>query len=190
MPERNDSDRIFDQQIDSALATYAAPRPGLEQRMLARISGETAKVSSRRRWVLLAIGLPVTASLLLLAYFAPRVSQQHRQIAGTPAASLPDRVTSTPKALAPPHPVSRVQVRSVKRRPDRPRLNVAKRPKLDTFPTPQPLSDAERAVTQFASEASEAQRKALVEPQQDLAEPIQITAIHIPPLPSPEEDKN
>lgn len=194
MPERNDSgripDRILDRQIDSALATYAAPRLGLEQRMLARVSGEATKVSSRRRWVLLVIGLPLTASLLLLAYFAPRKSQQHRQVADAPAASSPDRVLSTPEALAPPHPVSRVQVRSVKRRPNRPRLSVAERPKLDIFPTLQPLSDSEQAITRFAAEASEAERKALVAPNQKFTEPIQITAIHIPPLPSPEEDKN
>jgi hypothetical protein len=185
MRDRDDLDQL----IDSALASYAEPRSGLERRTLARISEEKSR-SSRRRW-LLAFALPLTASLLFLGYLIPRTTPPKRdQVAMAPGSSLAARVESSPAKHAAPQSVTRKHNRVAERLPVRARMNIAQRPKLDIFPTPQPLSDAEQAVTRFASDATEAQRKALVAQQQNLAEPIQITAIHIPPLPSPEEDKN
>lgn len=189
MPERDDPDRTLDQLIDSALASYAEPRPGLEQRMIARISGEVAVPSRSRRWMLPAIAVPLAASLLLFAHLIPKRPQQQRvHIAEAPVASSPGRVEGTPAKHPSPISMPHAHNRSSKRLPGQVRSNVNQRPKLDIFPAPQPLSDAEQVVVRFASEASEANRKALVAPQRDFEEPIQITAIHIPPLPSLEED--
>lgn len=191
MPERDDADPMFDRLIDSALADYAEPRPGLEQRLLARISGNAERASHRRR-LLVALAAPVALSLLILAYVFQRASNpQHTQVAVAPAASAaPQPGVSTPAKHPTRDPVSHVYKHSAKRLPDRARLNVPERPKLDTFPTLKPLSESERAITTFAAEASEAERKALVTPNQELTEPIRITAIHIPPLPSSEGNTN
>jgi hypothetical protein len=52
------------------------------------------------------------------------------------------------------------------------------------------MTSEEQALTRFASEASEADRKALVESQQRVGEPLNISAIRIAPLPSLEEKQN
>jgi hypothetical protein len=184
MPERDELDRL----IDLELGRYAEPRGGLEQRVMAHVAVEVKR--SRRVWSLLTIGAALTAALLLFAYFVPRSShrQQSGQFAYAPATSSPAPVASAPATLAP--SLSRAHKRSINRLPNRAQLNVTQRPKLDTFPILQPLTDAELAVIRFAAEAPEADRKTLVAPNQELAEPIRITAIHIPPLPSSEEDTN
>jgi len=186
MPERDELDRL----IDSELARYAEPRVGLEQRILARVSGNSER-SSRRRRLLLALAAPVTVSLLILAYAIQRTSNpQPTHVAVAPAATSAPRLANTPVSRQSQDLVSRVYQRSAKRLPDRAQLDVTERPKLDTFPTLQPLSASENVITRFAAEASEDQRKALLAPNQELTEPIRITAIHIPPLPSSEEDTN
>jgi len=58
------------------------------------------------------------------------------------------------------------------------------RPKLDVFPTPQPLSSEERGLAVVALQAPVPLRKALVEAQEQDDAPVHIAAIHIPPLES------
>lgn len=182
MRERDELDRL----IDSALASYAETRPGLEKRVLSGISARARL--SRRRWLLLGLTVPLAASLLLFAYFAPNTSRpRHEEIAMAPTAASTPGMTSAPITIEKSPSVSRTQEHSSQRVRLRGRTNITPRPKLEIFPAPQPLSEAEQAVTRFASEASEAQRMALVAQQGDLAEPIQITAIHIPPLPSSDD---
>lgn len=177
----------LDQLIDSALVTYAEPRPGLEKRVHAGISAE-AKVSWRR-WLLPGLTLPLAASLLLFAYFVPSRSRPlHQQIAVSPTAASTPSVAGVPITIRKSPSISRAKEHYSERFGVRVRTDATQRPKLDIFPAQQPLSEAEQAVTRFAREASEAQRKALVLPEQDLTQPIQITAIHIPPLPSSEDD--
>jgi len=186
MPERDELDRL----IDSELARYAEPRAGLEQRLLARIFCDVER-PSRRRKLLLALTVAMAFSLLILAYVIQTPSNpQHTQIAVTPATSSLPQVTGVPVRRPSTDPVSHVYKHSPKRLPNRARLNMTERPKLDTFPTLLPLSDSERTIIRFAADASEAERQALVSPAQELKEPIRITAIHIPPLPSSGEDTN
>jgi len=186
MPDRDN----LDEMIDAALESYANPRPGLERRMLARISGGAA-TSSRWRRLFVAIAAPLIGSLLLMAYLAPRISHvATTQVAVAPTPSSTSHVESTPGRLPASRSASRVHERHARRLPDRVRYNIVQRPKLDIFPSPKPLSYAEKAVIRFAREAPEGDRKALVTPDPELTEPIRITAIHIPPLPSSEEDTN
>lgn len=190
MPERDELDRL----IDSALADYAEPRAGLEKRMLARVSGQVTR-SSRRRWVLAAIAVPAIAVLLLLSYLVPRTQrQQPRQMANTPEVSS---VTSnvTPNVSVPtPHAV-RSPAYPRRTRPgvhvaDRGANNLIPLPKLDVFPAPQPLSTGEQAMVSFVAQASEDDRKALIEDQKRVDEPLNISAIRIPPLQLPEGNQH
>jgi hypothetical protein len=63
-------------------------------------------------------------------------------------------------------------------------------PKLDVFPTPQPLTPQEQALAVFAIHGPEPERKALAKAQQQIDAPLSIAAIHIPPVQSPDKGTN
>jgi len=184
MPERDDLDHL----IDSALTSYAEPRPGLEQRTLARISAE-APGSSRRRWIFAAIAAPAVAALIFLIYLLPKTPHsQPGQMAHTPATPSVAPVVATPALRITGKAETKHRIRQREQITDRAVNSADSRPKLDVFPTPQPLSAGEQSLIRFGAQAREADRKALVEAQQRLDEPLKISAIRIPPLQSPEEN--
>lgn len=181
MREDTDLDRL----IDAALSTYADADSNLEQRVLARISLKPAP--PRRRWLAGAVALPAVACLLLFIllfgskpHHAPSGEISRTAGSGQPHAAMP--------RVAPP--------KSFSGRPARqPKPASAQLPKRDIFPTPQPLSAAERALVEFATYAPEAERKSFVEAQKQLDEPIkmaniQIDTIRIPPLEPPQPGAN
>jgi len=55
-------------------------------------------------------------------------------------------------------------------------------PKLDVFPTPQPLTPQERSFASVATVAPVPLRQALAEAQKEDNAPVHIAAIHIPPI--------
>jgi hypothetical protein len=63
-------------------------------------------------------------------------------------------------------------------------------PKLDIFPTPQPLSPQEQALADFAARAPKSERESLMAAQQKTAAPLHIAAIEIKPLNLPSPDVN
>lgn len=188
MPERDELDVL----IDSALNIYAEPRPGLEQRMLARVSSELARPSGRRPFLLAIAGL-VTASLLLLTYlFLMRPHSQPQEIGhsvGTPPLPAHVAVPDEPRTASQQVPGARVRRRRTSGL-QRVQSAAIERPKLDIFPMPKPLDVGERVLTRFASQAPEADRKAFLEARQGDDGLLTITAIRIPPLPSPEENQH
>ncbi|HEY2468740.1 MAG TPA: hypothetical protein VGI45_12990 [Terracidiphilus sp.] len=187
MSERDELDQL----IDLALANYAEPRAGLEQRMLARISLQVVQ-SPRRRWVLVAaIAVPAIAVLLLLSYLIPwSLRRQPGQMAYTPKVSsvAPHVTVLAPHAVRVPTPPRRIRPRV--QASDRVLSNAIPRPKLDVFPAPQPLSTGEQALVSFVAQASEDDRKALIEDQKRVDEPLNISAIRIPPLQLPEGNQH
>jgi hypothetical protein len=195
MPER---DKI-DQLIDSALASYAEPRAGLEQRMLARMATDAHR-SSRRGWLMLAIAAPALAALILMIYVASRAphAQPPSEIASTHAGpsttsskehSVGRVVTEpAPRVVQSSGPSHRIRHRD--QDVDEHTNNPVPRPKEDIFPRPQPMTAEEQAMSRFAVEASEADRKALIEAQRRVDEPLNISAISIAPLPSFEDKQN
>lgn len=185
MSERDELDLL----IDSALADYAEPRPGLERRMLARISTKPMPFF-RYRWVL-AIAAPVVVCVLLFAYLVLRTPHsQPGNLAYTPAEPPPARVEAMPVHNPAPKSLTTTHIRRVSHKADRVLQNTVPRPKLDVFPTPQPLSTGEQALIRFVAQATEADRKALVEAQQRVDQPLDISAIRIPPLQLPEDDNH
>jgi hypothetical protein len=195
MPER---DKI-DQLIDSALASYAEPRGGLEQRMLARMARDAGR-SSRRGWLLVAIAGPVLAALLLMIYLTPKAphAQPPSQIASTyrGPATTPSEEHSVGSIVTEPAPHvtqssgSSHRIRHREQDVDEYTNNPVLRPKENIFPRPQPMTVEEQAMTRFAAEASETDRKALIEDQRRTDEPLNISAISIVPLPSLEDKQN
>jgi hypothetical protein len=185
MPERDELDML----IDSALTTYAQPRPGLEQRMLAHISGAVTK-PSRRRWMLPAITAIVAASLLFVAYLVPKASHSRpQQFAYAPTAPSPPHAVTPPATAQAPQSIPMKHRKYESRGIEPVRSNDTQHPKLEVFPTPQPLSTGEQALIRFVAQAPEADRKSLVEAQQRADEPLNIGAIRIPPLQPPEENQ-
>ena len=195
MPER---DKI-DQLIDSALASYAEPRAGLEQRMLARVATDAGR-PSRRGWLLMAIAVPVLGALMLMIYLVPRAphAQPPSQIASTSAgpSATSSKEHSAGRVVTEPAPRvvqssgSSHRIRHGDRDVDEHTNNAVPRPKENIFPRPQPMTAEEQALTRFAAEASESDRKALIEAQRRVDEPLNISAINIAPLPSLEDKQN
>ena len=144
---------------------------------------------SRRRlaW---AIALPIVAGLLLFWLSTPATikapfihTQQAHQtnpsppipLAAAPQFSMRTSRRHATRVIESALPPSDAQV-----------ADAVARPKLDVFPTPQPMSAEERALVVVAMQTPLPLRKALAEAQQD-DPPIHIAATHIPPLESPDQ---
>lgn len=194
MPERDELDRL----IDSELARYAQPRAGLEHRILARVEAEAVRhsgiIGRWQAWVL--VGAAVAAILLLVTI--PRLV--HRQPAINSATSTSPNHPHPPSSSE--SPFSKTQV------PIRPLPQTAKRThnagpsdgttkqeekpdvrKLGVFPAPQPLSAQEQSLVALATASSDAARENLIASQRALNAPLQISAIEIPPINTPDEGR-
>ncbi|HEY1984669.1 MAG TPA: hypothetical protein VGG85_04625 [Terracidiphilus sp.] len=196
MREKDDLDLL----LDSALLTYADPGPDacLEDRVLnALTAGSAPEVRTtwavrkpRRTWLRWAIALPIAGCLLLLWLSTPKTihapSTRHQEARqNNPAAALSPAVTAEIST----HTPRRLVTRAIQSAPPPSNAQVANdvpRPKLDVFPTPQPMSAEERALSLVAAQTPLPLRKALVDAQQD-DPPIHIASTHIPPLDSPDQ---
>ncbi|MFZ0746452.1 MAG: hypothetical protein WAM85_18740 [Terracidiphilus sp.] len=189
----------LDDLLDAALGTYADPGPDsdLDQRILARIAAQKlAEPAPRRHWLPWVIALPAAACLLLLVFSGPKTAHPP----SGPATKAAVRPSQSPviTAHSEPHPVAHVEPVRGSQRPFhaavyRPVVLAAKSaplPKLDVFPTPQPLSPEERALVMFAARAPERERQSLIEAQKQSDEPLRIEAINIPPLDPPTQGAN
>jgi hypothetical protein len=187
MREKDDLDLL----LDSALATYADPGPdsGLEYRVLAALTAIRTEPPAvltpwPRRWLPWAIAVPIAAGLLLLWLSMARNKplpasepQQARQSAPAPIAQPAAPSNEVRRAVPRRHPVrippptSSVQT-----------AQATPLPKLDVFPTPQPLTAEERALVDVVAQSPLPVREALVQAQTQDDSPVRIAAIHIPPL--------
>jgi hypothetical protein len=188
--DRDELDRI----LDSALTTYADPGAdsGLDSRILGRIALQAAP-TPRRRWLPWAIALPVAGSLLFFAMLfrpganhTPSSSTQQAQVTPQPPAAPAQaahqqapRAASIGRAAAPLH----------KSHPRR--IAVAARltrlPKLDVFPTPQPITPQVQNLAQSVARMSQSQRHALTQSQPQEV-PFTVASMHslsIASIPAP-----
>lgn len=153
---RRDTERgdKLDRALDAALATYAAiePRTGLNERILARLESASKSPSHSmwRRWsaaaavfaaVIVTIGLAwrrYERTQPPIANRPPTIQRPNEpatQFASNAApSSVPPKATGSPRRTRPRHL--------------RPPL-VAAQPKLDQFPSPQPLSAEDLALVRY-----------------------------------------
>jgi hypothetical protein len=169
----------LDDQIDAALARYAAvePRPGLQERIFARLRVQRKSSTSMAWWgwagvVAAAI---LMGTLLLWKRERPRDERivRHqpslqqgtdRQVAVHPALPKSEQsavrvsvqrsrshsARETPVRSSEPNVTRRHEpVRLLATRVAQPRKVVAANPRLDQFPSPQPLSEEEIALAQY-----------------------------------------
>lgn len=216
MREKDEIDLL----LDSALSTYADPgvHSGLEDRVLAAVAaarnaGERRRfLAVRSRWLPWAIAFPVVASLVLWVVVekmkdAPPIQteQARGQSIGAPAPA--DRLTSSserhPSGAEAPFKAIRHAARlkpcpfktlsaGLESCPTEATdvANQAPLPKLDVFPTPEPLTPQEQALAVIVAQTPAPELQALVAAQKQDEAPFPIAATHIPPLEPPDPGTN
>jgi hypothetical protein len=179
--------------IRSSIATYGEPEPNsqLAQRIFQRIAAETRPVPSRQ-WLPWALAM----GACLIAFFALfQARPVHAPASVSNQMHIPEQADDNTgrreiATVAPhqsQHERRRTLVRSDLRLHATSLLREAQPlPKLDIFPTPQPLTPAERALIQFAERTPVAERKALIEAQRQPDTPLNIAAIKIQPIEMPD----
>jgi hypothetical protein len=138
----------FDHALDETLANYAKaePRQGLENRIMARIKAEQEHVRVGLWW-----GWPAGAFVVLsiiLAIFIPLKSSRPKHDVAA-ALAKPGFVMSEPRsrtALPSIKTESFTQTGPRQRRRTAPRL-----PKLEQFPSPEPLSEQEKVLADYVA---------------------------------------
>ena len=160
----NQNQDELDRRLDAALAKYAAvePRIGLEERLFATLRAEHGRVRDRAWWYWGAIAAVVAVFLVTLA-LPWRSDKQPQPVVANRAV-----VTTQPSKERTIQTVSNARssgVRPVRIRPDAarkvavppspPTLANARPPKLDQFPSPQPLSEQEKILQSYVAENPE-----------------------------------
>jgi hypothetical protein len=181
MSSQSLSNNGLDRELDAALAKYAAvePRIGLEERILANLRAKRERRATNSWWRWSAVAA-LSALLLVTGVFAWKSRRPAQNIAahvlitsqtnahdGTPnapqdgVAAFPSRKTGAGR-----------QLKTPSRRAPAPVLSSA--PKLEQFPSPQPLSEQEtilaRYVTKFPEHAALIAQARTEELQRDSAE--------------------
>lgn len=146
----------FDQQLDAALARYAAvePRVGLEERILANLRAQRKHDPADGWWRWAAVGaLAVVIILVLSLSWRTRKPQlvnapnpvTHQHVGGTQVASRP---------VLPPPPAASVGTAVTNRAPHSSQVATTA-PRLSQFPSPEPMSDQEKMLADYAAEFQE-----------------------------------
>lgn len=183
MNGRDQKTNAFDRELDTALAKFAAvePREGLEERILANLRLKQERAAhSWWRW-------PAVAALAAVIVMALSVAWRSRHSTGNTAAQHPPATmrsndhsgtqvaNNAESGSIPPHKTLS---------PRKPKPHASTRPapplaapKLDQFPSPQPLSEQERMLTEYVAEHHQqavlVARARMVELKNDLAEKME-----------------
>lgn len=155
MANRNQDD--LDRALDAALAKYAAePRAGLEERVLANLRAETARESVRAWWQ-----WSVLAALAAAAVIAVALSWRTGSHRATPVAVTTPATQAASTQVARSGEQSGVRLKAARGTRRTPKhhaavvVPVAAPPRLDQFPSPQPLSEQEKLLRAFVAENPE-----------------------------------
>lgn len=142
--ERKDQDRFTDRDLDAALKNYGAvePRRGLESRIIANLRTERARVTTPawRWWPALAVVTSIlligTAVVLKTHHSTPPVA-----VGNQPAVPAARGVVTSHG--------NESHVLTALRPPRRKGTIVASAPRLEQFPSPQPLSEQEQLLARY-----------------------------------------
>jgi hypothetical protein len=183
--------------IDSALATYANPPSGLEQRVLNALAAERRASPAKsmlvafpiRRWMPWATGL--AAACVVLVLFVHHYGSHPGTQARNESSPQPQQPIARPgiAATRPPH-VAFAGTKKWRATHLTPVAQAAAVPKLDVFPTPQPLTPEEQALYVYAGRSPKPVLEALARAQAQDEQSFPVATAHIPPLQPPDEGKN
>jgi hypothetical protein len=153
----NEKHDELDRVLEASLAKYAAvePRRGLEERVLATLRGERARVPDRARWRW-GVMAGLAAMVIVAATLAWRSGKPSHSVGLHPASAAAQapkekaQVGSNRDGNGVRPQDGGAMPRSVVGR-SRPRTVIASHPKLDQFPSPQPLSEQEKILANFVA---------------------------------------
>jgi hypothetical protein len=138
-------DDALDRALNAGLAKYAAaePRTGLEERILANLQAERGQSDDRAWWW----GAAALATVLLVIVgLAWTTMRRAPLIARRPAEVAPHVQLPAPQIASIRPPAPNLMATSVAHR-SKPAARV--NPKLDQFPSPQPLSEQEKILASY-----------------------------------------
>lgn len=155
---RKDLNNDLDRALDTALAKYAAvePRAGLEARILAHMESQRAPLPNRRWW-LWSVACAGTALLVMTSAVAWRAGMPAHQITERRIPTVNRDLRETETRVVANREQDGIHSLSGKRRQgtrvlrDRRTLVVVHAPKLDVFPSPQPLSEQEKILANYVA---------------------------------------
>jgi hypothetical protein len=156
---RGPGNSTLDRELDAALAKYAAvePRAGLEERILANLHAARTQVPEHRWWYW-GVAVALAAVLLVVVTLTWKSGRSTPpQIVQNPSPTQKGPRQSPPQVAANNEHES---VTSISARPRRSVHNpqaatvvaVAANPKLDVFPSPQPLSEQEQILADYVAQ--------------------------------------
>jgi hypothetical protein len=180
MPDEKPADQ-FDALLDTALRNYSAVEPDgyFERRLLARV--RAAQISPRPfpwRVSICALAAATVAILMVLAFW-PNVHRNYAAQRALVRTQVPHELSREPHAPAPAVLVTRAQPRQAARLRARHTQPVYSR----RFPTPAPMTNEERLMLIYAREV-ENRKAPLPAPLGSNIEPMSVSKLQIPPLPS------
>jgi len=149
--ERDFESDPLDRDLDAALAKYASvePRAGLEQRIFANLRTEEANVPDRS-WLRWGTATAIASLIIIAAFLAWRSSRLPQPVAlQLPSATTLTAQTTGPRVVPNAIPLRRATPKRefASHLPNQPVIAAA--PKLDQFPSPQPLSEQELALARY-----------------------------------------
>jgi hypothetical protein len=151
----------LDRELDTALAQYGGvePKAGLEQRVLTNLQAEREKMAARTWW-----RWPATVALAAAVTIVVGVSLVWRSAKTSPVVSVdrpPTRVQSGGQGpllagdVRNPPPLTSSARRNETNRDRRRQPTIAAGPKLEQFPSPQPLSEQEKILASYVAQYPE-----------------------------------
>jgi len=152
---------VLDHELDAALAKYAAvePRAGLEERVLESLRVKRARVPDRAWWRWSVAGALATVVVMAFALAWMSGKPSHSFVVNHPSTTAqspkePAKQSglkiSENQTYSPEH--GAIRSAAIHRSP--PKV-MAANPKLDKFPSPQPLSAQELALAKYVSQFPE-----------------------------------
>ncbi|MGA9356258.1 MAG: hypothetical protein WBV46_21405 [Terriglobales bacterium] len=187
-PTKREKD--VEQWLDSALSQYgkAESRTGLESRVLASLQAERNQITSRRRWWW-AMGA-VAAAVAIVAVMWVGANSRNKNAGGVAETSTPTHHEKAHGSIEPGpvqqavHPAKQMAQRRPTNQPSR-ELAVVATPKLDQFPSPRNMSEAELLLARRLNEQSS--KEALLESTPSREEvDLSVGSLEIRPLEIPD----
>lgn len=150
--QRRDHRDELDQILDNALAKYAAvePRSGLEDRILSHLKSPGTSATGVAWWRWAATFAAALVVMILVLWGVEKYNPQRmvRRPAGSQE-QTPSQVVTNHAPVIPARPMAPVTVRRARKHTSTQVAVVAAGPKLDQFPSPQPLSEEELALVRY-----------------------------------------
>jgi hypothetical protein len=159
MKRQNMNNAALDRELGAALAkfTTAEPRAGLEERILANLRIEQKRAAERAWWRWPAV-VALAAAIVISVFMASRSRTPTQNIAAhnPPATMQPSTHNGMQGANDSEHGSTLPHELSAQRLKPRafssPATVPVRSPKLDEFPSPQPLSEQEKMLAEYVAE--------------------------------------